>query len=1259
MRVRIKKAYGGQQSNGALDVTPAKWGGGDMETARKGREVQKSLTSVPREKANLEAEGGETAFGPISGDTIPDHYKISGPRHSNGGVPLNLPDDTFIFSDTRAMKITDPKILKMFGKKAKKGGYTPAELAKPYDINKYKEILMDPDSDRKERETAELMIKNYIMKLGALALAQESKKGFPQGIPEMARPYMEANGITDEDLLPQTEEGGQAPQPMMKIGGPLNTYQGDEDGSTVNESKQKLEDLTSYQNATDQQKALFESLTPEQKKMMMGIAGQTGNQTSGYPGGYNQRGYGYSPATPYPLLNAFGQRAFTRDFNYLTPFKSPTYTGTNMPFTGSIPQGSNLTSVSQTYRKNPLLKSMFAGWIDPSKNVARRELTTTYNFNGPGSKTPSLAGGDNAISNFKVPQLDFNKGISGTSSTTGTEAGSMSNRDFARKMIPGTGKYKRRDRRALRRDLNRGADTQEEYMQAMSDANRDDPVAPTTGSGPIPKPDNSAIPSWITDPIGSALSGTSDNESMITDQIRNSVMNSGKIINEPSRLPIQPAGMLSRPTFKMPQSLQNQDAINRSTTPTANDAAFTLGSRLNQMRTNAGMYDTTPTNTPFDFSTDRTQPTFTFGQDPINTPLDTQGFKRAFGGESPILDMFVHGGNYEHGGFHMPTEDYAKNFQANTSTELPKLPFTQTADDPYVNPLTGESPAFVFNSKTRAFDETNPEYGEGNNAFSVSTTQKVNTASTLRPGVLLGQIGAAGRFTGDTFNAVNTGLNDLSNNQLAFMQGSKERTRRGGDRANEEGVMSTDAISPTSNMSYMTRFGGTPNRTRRVRILPRANTGLMVTDKITGKKRPMTKEEIIAYRKKQGIEAQEVDTIPEGAIDLGGGEYGIGTLEEGSGNVESTLGKGRSSASGPNDAWYDTICNQLKRGVTPEQLEADDHGYADAIRKQFADCIKAAPVNTQSQTAEIFKQKEKPVEVIEQKTGKKKCKCYKLDDRGNRTSKVISETVVNANEDCPMCEANVEVMRGADPKDPGGASDAELAALAAAARMRYRMPRKGMRFQQDGEFIPTLVSPRTAHITSQGREDARALKAAGLSGAAAVAATVSPGRQKQLQEQGRLYESADLKNAQILGDSAYKNMMNRMAVDKTNTALFNQNVADNIGIAKEEMRGKNARDAFGLKAFQAMRAGEGQRAALNYDLQDYQVDRNLRPYDRYNPKDPSLSKPKETLSQVYDRWKSKGMDDPNIGRLAVEEWKAQNARYGGFIPRYTTMPYGN
>ena len=220
MKVRIKKlgnlkqaAYGGQQPDGALDVTPTSFGG-SMASAQEGVQVQKTLTRESREEANLEAEGGETAFGPISGDTIPDHMVIKGPRHSSGGVPLNLPDDTFIFSDTRKMKISDPSVLAMFGKKKKKGGYTPADLAKPYDIQKYKAILMDPESDDKAVSTAQMMIQNYVLKLGALALAQEAKKGFPQGIPEMARPYMEANGIADEDLLPEQPEQEQPQQPM-------------------------------------------------------------------------------------------------------------------------------------------------------------------------------------------------------------------------------------------------------------------------------------------------------------------------------------------------------------------------------------------------------------------------------------------------------------------------------------------------------------------------------------------------------------------------------------------------------------------------------------------------------------------------------------------------------------------------------------------------------------------------------------------------------------------------------------------------------------------------------------------------------------------------------------------------------------------------------------------------------------------------------------------------------------------------------------
>jgi len=216
----LGKAAYGKQVQGSLSLNPGAFGGADYK-ASKGSAytgVKETVDEVPREEANLEAEGGETAFGPISGQSIPDHLKIRGKRHSEGGVPLNLPDDTFIFSDTASLKINDPSVLAMFNKTPKKGGYTPAELAKPYNINKYKSLLLDPDTSKLERDTATIMIKNYIMKLGALALVQESMKGFPQGVPEMAKPYMEANGISEEDLMPELKEQADALEQAMASG---------------------------------------------------------------------------------------------------------------------------------------------------------------------------------------------------------------------------------------------------------------------------------------------------------------------------------------------------------------------------------------------------------------------------------------------------------------------------------------------------------------------------------------------------------------------------------------------------------------------------------------------------------------------------------------------------------------------------------------------------------------------------------------------------------------------------------------------------------------------------------------------------------------------------------------------------------------------------------------------------------------------------------------------------------------------------------
>ena len=210
IKVRIKKlpkARTGYQVQGALVNDVPAMGGADYNAyiGKPKLKESKYIKAVPRDEANLEAEGGETVYGDINGDGMPEHKIIVGPRHAQGGVPLNLPEDTFIFSDTRAMRIKDPQLLTMFGKGGTNKSYTPAELAKQYDVQKYRKILEDPETDAIERKTAELMIKKYVVKLGCLALAQESMKGFPQGIPAVAKPCMEARGLTEEDILPSKE----------------------------------------------------------------------------------------------------------------------------------------------------------------------------------------------------------------------------------------------------------------------------------------------------------------------------------------------------------------------------------------------------------------------------------------------------------------------------------------------------------------------------------------------------------------------------------------------------------------------------------------------------------------------------------------------------------------------------------------------------------------------------------------------------------------------------------------------------------------------------------------------------------------------------------------------------------------------------------------------------------------------------------------------------------------------------------------------
>ena len=183
--------------------------------------IKRTLAPAPREEATLEAQKGETVVTNLQNEGLPEFYKIGGNPHSRGGTPLNLPEDSFIFSKEKKFKIKDEDILNMFGKTGKKNikrGATPAEISLQYDLNKYREILMDPSIDAFERETAEMMMKNYTLKLSNLALTQESVKGFDRGLPQIAMPYMHEMGINPEDILGETGQSEQA-LPQFADGG--------------------------------------------------------------------------------------------------------------------------------------------------------------------------------------------------------------------------------------------------------------------------------------------------------------------------------------------------------------------------------------------------------------------------------------------------------------------------------------------------------------------------------------------------------------------------------------------------------------------------------------------------------------------------------------------------------------------------------------------------------------------------------------------------------------------------------------------------------------------------------------------------------------------------------------------------------------------------------------------------------------------------------------------------------------------------------
>jgi hypothetical protein len=190
--------------------------------------VNDTMGAVPRDQANIEVEGGESVIGDINNDGTMELMHFKGKRHTEGGVPVNIPEGSFIYSDTKNLTIKDPEVIeKIFNLPFRKQGYTPAEISKKYDINMYVEILKDETSDPLAKRSAAEMLKKNKQKLGLLAFIQESMKGFPDGIPAIAEEVLSSMGIDPnqmaQEFAPQQPQQGQMmPPPQEGPGIPMS-----------------------------------------------------------------------------------------------------------------------------------------------------------------------------------------------------------------------------------------------------------------------------------------------------------------------------------------------------------------------------------------------------------------------------------------------------------------------------------------------------------------------------------------------------------------------------------------------------------------------------------------------------------------------------------------------------------------------------------------------------------------------------------------------------------------------------------------------------------------------------------------------------------------------------------------------------------------------------------------------------------------------------------------------------------------------------
>lgn len=193
----------GDQADYGLVTTPQEYYGQTMFNNTDDQSVRFSLSSVPREDANIEAEGGETVLTDLNNNGDFGLYNITGPRHSRGGVPMFLPEQSFIYSDTPKLKFSKDEMTEfdMGGSRR-----TPAQISKRFGLNNYYGELDSQFSDNISSRSAELMLKKNMEDLSKLAFMQEAKKNFEDGVPLASHPFLMSQGLDPLEFTANVEQ---------------------------------------------------------------------------------------------------------------------------------------------------------------------------------------------------------------------------------------------------------------------------------------------------------------------------------------------------------------------------------------------------------------------------------------------------------------------------------------------------------------------------------------------------------------------------------------------------------------------------------------------------------------------------------------------------------------------------------------------------------------------------------------------------------------------------------------------------------------------------------------------------------------------------------------------------------------------------------------------------------------------------------------------------------------------------------------------